>query len=280
MLVLTCSSKLSALRRTLTHSFPESLKISGALHHVIDKNPLRLQVLVDHWPDFTSVLCRPPLEDMTDPSDPYTNTYYLFSKDPQRLCQFLQDPQTVNWKQKLHIQGCQPALTGVLREVSAKHGSQMEDTSYLLYMRDGIESEELEKMTQLSDLQVSSLTPEEADLVNDVWPYGGNPHSQRYIRRCLQNFPSVCIRRFGVEKPVAWIVSDQSGEMSMAYTDKAFRNRGLCRAMTIHITHALHSKGCPLYCEVAPGNKSSQAALHGAGYFLVGCGQEWKVHPL
>ncbi|KAM3912769.1 putative glycine N-acyltransferase-like protein 1B [Leptodactylus fuscus] len=105
MLVLTCSSKLSALRRSLTHSFPESVKVCGALHYVIDKNPFRLQVLVDQWPDFTSVLCRPPLEDMTDPSDPYTNTYYLFSKDPQGLRHFLQNPQTVNWKQQLEIQG-------------------------------------------------------------------------------------------------------------------------------------------------------------------------------
>ncbi|KAM3914060.1 glycine N-acyltransferase-like protein 2 [Leptodactylus fuscus] len=149
MLVLTCSSKLSALRRSLTHSFPESVKVCGALHYVMDRNPFRLQVLVDQWPDFTSVLCRPPLEDMTDPSDPYTNTYFLFSKDPQGLRHFLQDPRTVNWKQKLHIQGCQPALTGVLQEVSAKHGSQMQTISRQLYIRDGVKGEDLEKMSKI-----------------------------------------------------------------------------------------------------------------------------------
>ncbi|XP_044154633.1 glycine N-acyltransferase-like isoform X5 [Bufo gargarizans] len=157
MLVLTCSSKLASLRRLLTHSFPESLKVCGALHHVIEKNPFRLQVLVDQWPDFTSVICRPPLEEMTDPSDPYTNTYFLFSKDPQGLRQFLQDPQTVNWKQELQIQGCQPALTGVLQEVSSKHGSQIHTTSNLLYMRDGMESKDLENMSNIRPLELYQL---------------------------------------------------------------------------------------------------------------------------
>ncbi|XP_073540464.1 glycine N-acyltransferase-like isoform X2 [Phyllobates terribilis] len=279
MLVLTCSSKLAALRRLLTRNFPESLKVCGALHHVIDQNPFRLQVLVDQWPDFNSVLCRPPMEEMTDPSDPYTNTYFLFSKDPQGLRQFLEDPQTVNWKQKLQIQGCQPSLTDVLQEVSSKHGSHMHTTSNLLYMRDGIESEDLEKMRKISELQFSSLNPEEAYLVNEGWALGGNPLSERYVSRCIQNFPSVCARRLGVGKPVAWTTSDQSAEMRMGYTEKKYRNQGVFRTMIIQLTHKLNSKGCPLYCHVAPDNNSSQAATLGAGFPLAGRWQQWKFQP-
>ncbi|XP_071985747.1 glycine N-acyltransferase-like isoform X2 [Engystomops pustulosus] len=280
MLVLTCASKLSALRRLLTHSFPESLKVCGALHHVIDKNPFGLQVLVDQWPDFTSVICRPPLEDMKDPEDPYTNTYFLFSKDPQGLRHFLQDPQTVNWKQQLQIQGCQPALTGVLQEVSSKHGSQMQTTSNLLYMRDGINDEDLEKMSKISDLQFSSLSPEEAFLVNEVWAMGGNTISERYVGKCLQNFPNVCARRFGVGNPVAWTMSEQSCEMRMGYTDKAYRNQGVFRTSIIRLAMQLNARGSPLYCHVAPDNKQSQAATLGAGFPLVGRWQQWKFQPL
>lgn len=105
MIFLTCSAKLTTLRKILTQSFPESLKVHGAVHHVICNNPFRLQVLVDQWPEFTSVICRPQLEEMTDGLDPYTNTYFLFSKDPQNLSQMLKDPISVNWKQKLQIQG-------------------------------------------------------------------------------------------------------------------------------------------------------------------------------
>ncbi|XP_069608800.1 glycine N-acyltransferase-like isoform X1 [Ranitomeya imitator] len=279
MLVLTCSSKLAALRKLLTHNFPESLKVCGALHHVINQNPFRLQVLVDQWPDFNSVMCRPPMEEMTDPSDLYTNTYFLFSKDPQGLRKFLEDPQTVNWKQKLLIEGCQPSLTDVLQEVSSKHGSHMHTTSNLLYMRDGLESEDLEKMREISDLQFSSLKPEEANLVNEVWPFGGNPLSERYITRCIQNFPSVCTRRLGVGKPVSWITSDQSAEMRTGYTEEKYRNQGLFRTMIIQLAHKLNSKGCPLYCSVAPDNKSSQAATLGAGFPMAGRWRRWNFEP-
>ncbi|XP_075708870.1 glycine N-acyltransferase-like isoform X2 [Rhinoderma darwinii] len=280
MQVLTCSLKLATLRRLLTQSFPESLKVCGALQHVMDKNPFRLQVLVDQWPDFTTVMCRPPLEEMKDPSDPYTNTYFLYSKDPQGLRQFLQDPQTVNWKQELQIQGCQPELTSVLEEVSSKHGSQMYTTSNLLFMRDGMESEELEKMSKISDLQFSTLEPDEAYLVNEVWAFGGNPLSECYISQCIQSFPNVCARRGGIGKPVAWTMSEQSAEMRMGYTERTNRNQGVFRTMIIQLASELSFKGFPLYCHVAPDNKISQAATLRAGFPLAGRWQQWKFQHL
>ncbi|KAG9469882.1 hypothetical protein GDO78_019445, partial [Eleutherodactylus coqui] len=218
--------------------------------------------------------------EMTDPLDRYTNTYFLFSKDPQGLRQFLQDPQTVNWRQELQIQGCQPTLTGVLQEVSSKHGSQMHTTSNLLYMRDGMEDEEMEKLSKLSDLQFSSLQSKEAYLVNEVWAFGGNALSERYVSKCIQNFPSICARRLGVGKPVAWTMSEQSGEMRMGYTDPAYRNQGLFRTLIIQLTAKLNSKGSPLYCHVAPDNKISQAATLNAGFPLAGRWQQWKFQPM
>ncbi|PIO29075.1 hypothetical protein AB205_0160690, partial [Aquarana catesbeiana] len=62
MSVLTCSSKLTALRTLLTHSFPQSLKVCGGLQHVLTGNAFRLEVLVDQWPDFSTVICRPSLQ--------------------------------------------------------------------------------------------------------------------------------------------------------------------------------------------------------------------------
>ncbi|KAM4636082.1 glycine N-acyltransferase-like protein 2 isoform 6-T8 [Discoglossus pictus] len=182
MLFLTCSSKLATLRKALTHSFPESLKACGALHHVINKNSFNLQVLVDQWPDFTSVICRPPLEEMTDPSDRYTNTYFLFSKDQQRLSEMLQNPHVINWTQELQIQGCQTELGEVLRDVSAKHRSGIRFTSNILYMRDSIQSSEVpEQPDSNTDLQFSSLSPDESSLVNAKWAFG----VLRWLLNCI-----------------------------------------------------------------------------------------------
>ncbi|XP_056387054.1 glycine N-acyltransferase-like isoform X3 [Hyla sarda] len=268
MLLLTCSVKLAALRRLLTHSFPESLKVCGALQYALDKNPFGLQVVVDQWPDFTSVMCRPPLEEMTDPSDHYTNTYFLFSKDPQGLRHFLQDPQTVNWKQNLQIQGCQPMLTGVLQEVSSKHGSQMTTTSNLLYMRDAISSEDLEKMSKLSsdEFQFTPLQIHEAPYVNDTWIYGMNQHSLHFVERCIQTFPSISVRKKGVDRPIAWVLTDHSASIRMGYTSPAYRKLGLSSIILHKFSAIYQEKGFPVYAFTAPDNNAGQATLSKAGF--------------
>ncbi|XP_040176929.1 glycine N-acyltransferase-like isoform X2 [Rana temporaria] len=276
MLVLTCSSKLATLRRLLAHSFPESLKACGALHHVIIGNPFKLEVLVDQWPDVSTVICRPSLEYMKDPSDQYTNTYFLFSKDLQNLRQMLEDPRVVNWKQDLQIQGCQPTLGGVLQEVSSKHGRQIHTTSNFLYMRDRMTDEELENVNSIRDLQYSSLVSDEAHLVNALWGFGGNERSERYLSRCIQSFPTVCMRRGGVGAPLSWVISEQSSEMRVGYTDKLYRGQGVFRTMIGRLATQLESLGTPLYCHVAPDNKSSQAATLAAGFPLAGRWQQWN----
>ncbi|KAM5140469.1 uncharacterized protein ACMZJ9_014324 [Mantella aurantiaca] len=276
MLVLTCSSKLVTLRRILTRSFPESLKVCGALQHVITGNPFKLEVLVDQWPNFSTVICRPPLEDMKDSLDYYMNTYFLFSKDPQNLHRMLEDSQAINWNQDLQIQGCQPALDSVLQEISSKYGRQMQTTSNFLYMMDKMKDEDLVKINNIRDLQFSVLLSDDASLVNATWSFGGNDRCERYIRRCIENFPTVCMRREGVGKPLAWVVSEQSAEMRMGYTDKHYRGLGVLRTMNRKLTEKMEAIGAPLYGNVAPDNKSSQAAVMAAGFLRVGTWQQWK----
>ncbi|XP_068111728.1 glycine N-acyltransferase-like [Hyperolius riggenbachi] len=268
MLVLTCSSKLATLRRLLTHNFPESLKVCGSLHHVINGNPFGLQVLVDQWPDFSSVICRPALEDMKDPSDHYTNTYFLYSKDPHNLRQLLQDPQVVNWRQNFQIHDCQPTLGGVLQEVSSKYGGQMHTISDFLYMRDGITDEDDDKINSISDLHFSSLIPDEAHLVNAAWSFGGNSLSEQFIRRCIQTFPTMCMRKRGQGPPQAWVMTEQSCELCIGYTEKLYRGKGVFRTMIQRLTRKMDALGAPLYCHVSGDNKRSQAATVAAGFSI------------
>ncbi|XP_075073392.1 glycine N-acyltransferase-like [Mixophyes fleayi] len=277
MLFLTCSSKLVSLRRLLIRSFPESLKVCGALHHIIHDNPFRLQVLVDQWPEFTSVICRPPLEEMTDPLDPYTNTYFVFSKDPQSLHQMLQDPQTIKWNQELYIRGCQPELGKVLQEVSSSYGSTMHTTSNLLYMRDGMEKEEMEQSTISSDeLQFTPLLTHEAPLVQGQSVFRNNKFGLHFVDRCIQNFPNVCIRKKGVNQPIAWSVTEHSAEIRMGYTEPAYRNMGLARIVLLKLAAVNHSRGAPIYAHAVPDNKKSQAAMQKAGFRLSGRWLLWS----
>ncbi|XP_073453121.1 glycine N-acyltransferase-like isoform X3 [Aquarana catesbeiana] len=272
MLVLTCSSKLATLRRLLVHSFPESLKACGALHHVIIGNPFKLEVLVDQWPDFSTVICRPSLEDMKDPSDHYTNTYFLFSKDLQHLRQMLEDPRVVNWKQDLQIQGCQPALGGLLQEVSSRHGRQIHTTSNFLYMRDRMTDEELENINSISsnELWYTPLLVHEAPLVNSRWAFGMNQRSLRFIERCIQNLPTICVRKKGLDQPIAWGLIENSMEIRMGYTCSDYRNLGLAHNILLKLAAANYEKEAPTYVDTAPDNIPGQAAILKAGFQLIG----------
>ncbi|XP_073444390.1 glycine N-acyltransferase-like isoform X2 [Dendrobates tinctorius] len=226
-------------------------------------------------------MCRPPMEEMTDPSDRYSNTYFLFSKDPQGLQQFLEDPQTVNWKQELQIQGCQPSLTDVLQEVSSKHGSHMHTTSNLLYMRAGLESEILEKMRKISsdELQYSPLQTNEACFVNDRWQLGKNEHSLNFVKRCIQSFPSISVRKQGVDQPIAWGVIEHSMEVRMGYTLPAYRNLGLASIILLKFSAMGHNIGFPIYGHAAPDNEKIQSVLYKTGYQQRGRWLQWTFQP-
>ncbi|XP_075439501.1 glycine N-acyltransferase-like isoform X2 [Ascaphus truei] len=285
MPLLTCSTQLAALQRALARNFPESLKVYGALHYVTRDNPFRLQVVVDRWPDFSSVICRPPQEERIDPLDHYTNTYFLFSRDPRSLSQMLQDPQTVDWTQKLQIQGCQPALEAVLSDVSAKRGSSIRTTSNRLYVMEDIQStggpESKQSCTASSaELQFSSLSPHEASIVNTFWGFGGNERSLRYLERCIRSFPTLCARERSGGPPVAWALSEQSAELRMGYTLPDFRRRRLFRKLIATLGATLHKRGAPMYCHVAFDNMFSHAATLGAGFRLGGRWEQWEVQPL
>ncbi|XP_075439484.1 glycine N-acyltransferase-like isoform X2 [Ascaphus truei] len=285
MPLLTCSTQLATLQRALAHNFPESLKVYGALHYVTRDNPFKLQVVVDRWPDFSSVICRPPQEERIDPLDHYTNTYFLFSRDPRSLSQMLQDPQTVDWTQKLQIQGCQPVLEAVLSDVSAKCGSSIRTTSYRLYVMEDIQSTEGPESKQSctassADFQFSSLSPHEASIVNTFWGFGGNERSLRNVERYIRSFPTLCARDRCGGTPVAWVLSDESAELRLGYTHPDFRRRGLSRKLIATLGATLHKRGAPMYCSVAFDNTFSHATTLGAGFRPVGREEQWEVQPL
>ncbi|XP_040176925.1 glycine N-acyltransferase-like isoform X2 [Rana temporaria] len=248
MIFLTCSSKLATLRKLLSHSFPESLK------------------------------------EMKNPLDQYTNTYFVFSKDPKSLSHMLQDPQTVNWSQKFQIQGCQAALEEVIHAVLSKHGGHMMTVSNVLYMRDKkISSDEVEALCntryKISDLQFSPLNQDEAPLVNAQWIFGGNELSENYIKRCIQTFSTLCARVPDVPKPVGWAVSEQSAEIRMGYTESSYRSQRLFGNVATRLMAIQQLRGAPIYCHVSPDNKKSQSACMAVGYVPVGRWKQWSFKP-
>ncbi|XP_057582289.1 glycine N-acyltransferase-like isoform X2 [Hippopotamus amphibius kiboko] len=231
-------------------------------------NPFKLKALVDKWPDFDTVVIRPQEQEMTDDLDHYTNTYQVYSKDPKKCQEFLGSPEVINWKQHLQIQSSQSSLNDVIKNLAGIKLGKVKQTQCFLYMvsettrrltaslldgKDVLPNADKYKSIHQNMLKLSSLDPTHAALVNKFWHFGGNERSQRFIKRCIQNFPTFCL--LGPEgTPVSWALMDQTGEMRMAGTMPEYRAQGLITYIGCVQVQALDKLGFPLYSHIDRAN--------------------------
>ncbi|XP_062951177.1 glycine N-phenylacetyltransferase-like [Cynocephalus volans] len=125
---------LKMLEKSLRKSLPESLKVYGTVFHMNRGNPFKLKALVDKWPDFNAVVVRPREQEMADDLNHYTNTYQIYSKDPENCQEFLGSPEVINWKQHLQIQSSQSSLDKVIENLVAINFGKVKHTRCILYM--------------------------------------------------------------------------------------------------------------------------------------------------
>ncbi|XP_039767339.1 glycine N-acyltransferase isoform X1 [Ornithorhynchus anatinus] len=299
MLLVRTPLMLQALERSLEKGIPESLKVYGTVYHVNRGNPFKLEALVDRWPDFNTVIVRPPEQEMTDDLDHYTNTYLIYSKDLETCREALASPGTINWKQHLQIQGLQPELEKVIREVAASKSVQVQTTDAILYIspetlqslapsllqRDHanklpLKTSRPKKEIDDEKFKLSAVEVDNAGLVNGLWVFGGNERSLRFIRRCIRHFPSFCLR--GPEgTPVSWSLMDQTGEMRMGGTLAEYRNKGFVAHIIYHQIQALVPRGFPVYSNVARANPYMHRLCQSLGISSIPCGwHQWNCVPL
>ncbi|XP_055469936.1 glycine N-acyltransferase-like protein isoform X2 [Psammomys obesus] len=296
MLHLRGSQMLQTLENSLRKCLPESLKVYGTVFHMNQGNPFNLKALVDKWPDFNTVLIRPQEQEMTDDLDPHTNTYQIYSKDPRNCLECIGKPDAINWKQHLHIQSSQSNLHEVIMGLAAAKLVKVKRTQCVLYMipqtakklvpflmagtekldhKSGRPRAINEEMFKLSSLDVAH-----AALVDKFWQFGGNEKSQRFIGRCIQIFPSLCL--LGPEgTPVSWALMDQTGEIRMAGTVPDYRAQGLISHIIYSQSLVMHERGYPVYNHTERANKLMQKMSHTLHHVPMPCNwNQWNCEPL
>ena len=104
--------------------------------------------------------------------------------------------------------------------------------------------------------KLASAEPSHAALVNRFWLFGGNERSQRFIERCIRNFPTFCL--LGPKgTPVSWSLMDQTGEMRMGGTLPEYRAKGLVTHVIYEQVQCLLKRGFPVYSHVDPTRSSA-----------------------
>ncbi|XP_037378097.1 glycine N-acyltransferase-like [Talpa occidentalis] len=294
MFPLQGAQMLQMLEKALSKSLPESLKVYGTVFHMNQGNPFNLKVLVDKWPNFSTVVVRPQEQEMTDDLDHYTNTYQVFSKDIRKGQEVLASPEVINWKQHLQIQSSQSSLNQVIQSLAAAKSMQVKYSQNILYMWVETVRKLVPSLLDEKNLaptggkpkpinealfRPSSLDVAHAALVNEFWLFGGNERSLRFIERCIRTFPSFCL--LGPEgTPVAWDLMDQTGELRMAATIPKYRDQGLISYIIHYQEQALSKLGFPVYSHVDRRNKYMQKMSYALHYLTMPCDwNQWHCIP-
>ena len=286
---------LQMLEKSLRKYLPESLKVYGTVYHMIHGNPFNLKALVDKWPDFNTVVVRPQEQEMTDDLDFYINTYQVYSKDPQNCQEFLESSEVINWKQHLQIQSSQSHLNKTIQNLASIQSFQIKHSENILY----VSSETIKKLfPSLLDtknlltgsgkpkaidqdkFKLSSLDVVHAALVNKFWLFGGNERSQRFIERCIKNFPSSCV--LGPEgTPASWTLMDQTGEMRMGGTMPEYRLQGLVSFVVHSQDQIMTKRGYPVYSHTEKSNIAMQKMSYTLQHLPMPCAwNQWKCMPM
>ncbi|KAM4846942.1 glycine N-phenylacetyltransferase-like [Thomomys bottae] len=294
MFALQGPQMLQRLEKSLRKSLPESLKVYSTIFHMNKGNPFKLKALVDKWPDYNTVLIRPQEQEMTDNLDNFTNTYQIFSKEPKNCHESLAGLDVINWKQHLQIQSSQSSLDEVIQCLAAANLSRVKKTQRILYMIPKTAQRLVPFLLATKNLapnlgrpktinqemfKLASLDDTHAELVDQFWDLGGNKRSQKFIKRCIQTFPSTCV--MGPEgSPVSWALMDQTGEIRMGGTVFKYRAQGLSSYVLYVQGQTLETLGFPAYNNTAKTNKIVQRMCETLQYVLLPCDwNQWNCEP-
>uniref|UniRef100_A0A7M4FZ06 Glycine N-acyltransferase-like protein n=1 Tax=Crocodylus porosus TaxID=8502 RepID=A0A7M4FZ06_CROPO len=262
MLLLSCSSKLLLLEGALRRGLPETLPVYGAVMHINRGNPAGHEVLVDSWPEFKVVLSRPRREVVPDPGDYYTNLQAAFCQEDGAWQALLETTDAVDWSRAFQLQSFQNGVYEAIRDMAKAKDIHLDLFQYVMLLHPDPPAM---PHFRLEGLTLAPVPPSHAALLNNVWDFGGNLRSLRYLEMLTRCFPSACL--LGPDgHPVSWSLTDPLACLSHGYTLPAYRGQHYQGTVLGALVGQLHAQGFPAFCGVLPENKPSLGALHRLGF--------------
>ncbi|XP_018522556.1 glycine N-acyltransferase-like protein 3 [Lates calcarifer] len=256
--------ELQIAEGVLLKQLPKSLKVYGFLYAINRNKPSTLEVVVDTWPDFRIIICRPDLKNKHALDLRKKVTYY--SMDDQVLRKMLLGENALDWKTNFLVGGFDFSHAPMLKEVSSDRGVKHRCYTlvHLLYLPD---TNHLVTTTADSELEsrISSLNLSHVDLVNKTWKFGGDERGYNNIKNLIGNFPSCCITD-SQGLPVSWILVYDYCAMGILYTLPEHRGKGYAKVLVSTMARRLHAEGYPVYCFIEEENMVSLRLFKNLGF--------------
>ncbi|XP_077176967.1 glycine N-acyltransferase-like protein 3 [Paroedura picta] len=278
MLVLDNQEELRVLQKELQSCFPESLKVYGALLNIRQENPFHQEVVVDSWPSFRVVIARPQREKASSETNYFARSCAVFYRELGAYQQLVKDTDAIDWGQEFLLHGLQDGAYQTSQTLAAvKHFS----AKLVSQTRVFVLQKPLDLSASLSiadsELKFSSLNVTQAPLLNDTWSVGGNEQSLQYLIQLISSFPSSCLLDVG-GCPISWVLLDQFGCLTHAYTMPAHRGKGYIQQVIAAFAQKLEKMDYPVYGDVLENNTSMKRAMHCLGAQFTSCFLFYDLH--
>ncbi|XP_047459654.1 glycine N-acyltransferase-like protein 3 [Mugil cephalus] len=257
--------ELQIAEGVLQKHFPKSYKTYGFIYGINRNKPTTLEVVVDTWPDFKVIICRPNLKNKR--AALFTNKVSYYSMDDRALEKMLKEGDAFLWSTNFCVGGLDTAHLPMLKEASShrKVTYRAYTLVHLLYLPDpnhllmpSIDSE--------LESRISCLNLSHVELVNKTWKFGGNEKSYNIIENLISNFLTCCIMNDKGE-PVSWILLYDYCAMGILYTLPEHRHKGYAKVLIGTMAKKLYAEGYPLYCYIEEDNTVSYKLFKSMGFF-------------
>ncbi|XP_061816062.1 glycine N-acyltransferase-like protein 3 [Nerophis lumbriciformis] len=250
----------SILRKDL----PKSFQVYGLLYAYNRNKPSNLMFIVDTWPDFKVIICRPDPENNLALELAKKITFYC--KDEQILKKMLLKDEVVDWSSYFIVGGIDSIHTLTLKEVASNRQVSYKPmvSAHLLYLPDH-SSLITPVFDSALESRVSPLSPSHVDLVNQTWKFGGDEHGYNKIKVQVSNMPSCCITD-DQGRPVSWILLYEYMAMGMLYTLPEHRRKGYAKVLVYTMAQTLLNQGYPVFCFIEEENTVSYKLFKSLGF--------------
>ncbi|XP_048392048.1 glycine N-acyltransferase-like protein 3 [Stegostoma tigrinum] len=265
MFLLLTEEKLLTLEKILKNYLPAAIKTYGTILSINRVKIPDLEVIVDSWPDFNAVICRPCEKEETSKETEFTLT--VFSRDQSSLHKLLMDDNIVNWKTRFMFGGIDRKFLELMKAVVACKKSTISFTSrsYTMVLQDPKDLLDITSEQAYVASRISPLDMSHAEIVNRNWKFGTDDNGLKFVKNIIANFPSYCILD-ETDNPVSWLLTYPYGAMGLLYTLPEHRRKGYAKLLVTKMVKFLQNLGYPIYCFVEDENSRSYQLFQKLGF--------------
>ncbi|XP_067674187.1 glycine N-acyltransferase-like [Haliotis asinina] len=260
MAIILRTQQLPRLLATL-QNIPKTNHIQGEIISKLRSVITDYDFIVDRWPDYSALVVRvnPETAKFRKHLDMVSSVY---AKDSDALESLLQMPRVIDWASRIGLSGVYPYEISAAVNCLEKYNRHYQAELHL----DMILTEKtLKRRSVPYGFKMRSLTPEQAYLVNSIWPYNGGIHSESYVKELIMKQPSCCL--YNTEGSlVGYALAYHYGYIGFLHVIKEHRRKGYALVIISYLAALCLQQMEEVHAHIMKGNIASIASFKSIGF--------------